>query len=147
MGIAAEHALEKFCAEHTADELEELFEANGIPCQRAYTPADIEKDPQYEARENIVEWEDQVFGPMKGIGITNRFTKNPSDIVAAAPLFGEHNREVFASWGVSDEEIDDMYAKGEIATWTAADTARNKRLKEWGYFWDPERQCERIGLK
>ena len=40
-----------------------------------------------------------------------------------------------------------MYAKGEIATWTAADTARNKRLKEWGYFWDPERQCERIGLK
>ena len=147
VGIAAEHALEKFCAEHTADELEELFEANGIPCQRAYTPADIEKDPQYEARENIVEWEDQVFGPMKGIGITNRFTKNPSDIVAAAPLFGEHNREVFASWGVSDEEIDDMYAKGEIATWTAADTARNKRLKEWGYFWDPERQCERIGLK
>ena len=33
-----------------------------------------------------------------------------------------------------------------MVTWTAADTARNKKLKEWGFFWDPDRQCERLGL-
>jgi hypothetical protein len=49
-------------------------------------------------------------------------------------------------WGLSEEEIDDMYAKGEAAQWSAADTARNKMLKEWGYFWDPDRQCARIGM-
>ena len=146
-GQVEERLIEEFCAARTADELEKIFTEANIPCQRAYTPADIEKDPQYEARENIVEWDDQVFGPMKGIGITNRFKKNPSDIVASAPLFGEHNREVLKLWGVSDEEIDDMYAKGELETWTAADTARNKMLKEWGFFWDPDRQAKRIGLE
>ena len=145
-GAKAEKLLEEFCLARTAKELEEIFEAAGIPCQRAYTPQDIYEDPQFEARENIVEWEDQVFGPMKGIGITNIFKKHPSDIVCAAPLFGEHNREVFAMWGLSEEEIDDMYAKGEAAQWSAADTARNKMLKEWGYFWDPDRQCARIGM-
>ena len=79
--------------------------------------------------------------------VINKFKKHPSDIVCAAPLFGEHNREVFKIWGLSDAEIDDMYAKGEAAQWSAADTARNKMLKEWGYFWDPERQAKRIGLE
>ena len=146
-GQVEEKLIEQFCAERTCDELEKIFTEAGIPCQRAYTPADIEKDPQYEARENIVEWDDQVFGPMKGIGLTNIFKRNPSDIVASAPLFGEHNREVLSAWGFSDADIDDMYAKGELESWTAADTARNKMLKEWGFFWDPERQAKRIGLE
>ena len=55
-GKKADELCAKFCAEHTCDEIEEIFNKAGIPCQRAYGPADIEKDPQYEARENIVEW-------------------------------------------------------------------------------------------
>lgn len=145
-GVVEEQLIEKFCAERTAAELEKIFEEAGIPCQRAYGPEDIINDPQFEARENIAEWDDQVFGPMKGIGVINKFKKNPSDIVCSAPLFGEHNREVFSYFGLSDEEIDEMYAKGEAAQWSAADTARNKMLKEWGFFWDPDRQCARIGL-
>ncbi len=137
----------KFCAEHTCEELEEIFNKAGIPNQRAYEPADIEKDPQYAARENLVEWEDQIFGKMKGIGITNRFKNNPSQIVASAPCFGEHNREVLESFGYSEEEIDELYKKGEITTWTPADTARNRHLPDWGFFWDTERQCERIGME
>ena len=146
-GARADALLEKFCAERTAAELEKIFEEASIPCQKVFGPEDILNDPQFEARENIAEWEDQVYGPMKGIGVINKFKKHPSDIVCAAPLFGEHNREVFKIWGLSDAEIDDMYAKGEAAQWSAADTARNKMLKEWGYFWDPERQAKRIGLE
>ena len=54
--------------------------------------------------------------------------------------------DLLRNMGLSEEEIDDMYAKGEAAQWSAADTARNKMLKEWGYFWDPDRQCARIGM-
>ncbi|MDY4104227.1 MAG: CoA transferase [Oscillospiraceae bacterium] len=147
VGAAAEKALEKYCAEHTAAELEEVFNAHGIPCQKAYGPADILADPQFEARENIVEWEDQVYGPMKGIGVTNIFKKNPSKIVASAPCLGEHNKEILGAWGFSDAEIDEMYQRGELATWTPAETAKIKLLKEWGFFWDPERQCKRLGLE
>lgn len=146
-GQKADALCAEFCAQHTCDELEEIFNAAGIPCQRAYGPEDILKDPQYEARENLVEWEDQVFGKMKGMGIVNRFKKNPSQVVAAAPCFGEHNRDVLASFGYTEEEIDSLYKKGELATWTPADTARIKNYATWGYFWDPERQCKRIGLE
>ena len=37
--------------------------------------------------------------------------------------------------------------KGEIVTWTPADTARIRHLPDWGFFWDTERQCERIGME
>ena len=146
-GKQADELCAKFCAERTCDELEEIFNKAAIPCQRAYGPADIEKDPQYEARENIVEWEDQCFGKMKGIGLTNIFKKHPSQIVAAAPCFGEHNREVLESFGYTKEEIDAMYDKGDLVTWTPADTARIKNFVEWNFFWDPENQAKRIGLE
>jgi crotonobetainyl-CoA:carnitine CoA-transferase CaiB-like acyl-CoA transferase len=147
MGQKADQALTDFCAQHTCAELEEIFNKVGIPNQRAYEPGDIENDPQYAERENLVEWEDQIFGEMKGIGITNRFKNNPSQIVASAPCFGEHNREVLQEFGYTDKEIDDLYKKGEIVTWTPADTARIRHLPDWGFFWDTERQCERIGME
>ena len=83
----------------------------------------------------------------EGIGVTNIFKKNPSQIVASAPCFGEHNREVLQEFGYTDKEIDDLYKKGEIVTWTPADTARIKNFVEWHFFWDPERQAKRIGLE
>ena len=83
---------------------------------------------------------------MNGIGVTNIFKKNPSQIYAAAPCFGEHNREVLTEFGYSEEEIEDMYKKGEMATWTPKDTAINKNYVEWRFFWDPERQAKRIGM-
>jgi L-carnitine CoA-transferase/bile acid-CoA hydrolase len=146
IGIKINGILADFCLKYDLDELEAIFNENAIPCQKVYGPEQMLKDPQYEARENIVEWEDAVYGPMKGIGITNRFQKNPSEIFSSAPTMGEHNREILTAWGFSEEEIDTMYARGEMVTWTAADTARNKKLKEWGFFWDPDRQCERLGL-
>lgn len=145
-GQRADALLAKFCKERTCDELEEIFTKANIPVQRSYGPADIEKDPQYEARENLVEWEDQCFGVMKGIGVTNVFKKNPSQIICAAPCFGEHNRDVLTEFGYSEEEIDAMYKKGELATWTPKDTAINKNYIEWHFFWDPERQAKRIGM-
>ncbi len=146
-GKKAEALCEKFCAERTCDELEEIFNAAGIPCQRAYGPEDILNDPQFEARGNLVEWEDQCYGKMKGMGPVNLFKKNPSQVVAAAPCFGEHNRDVLTEFGYTEEEIDKLYAKGELATWTAKDTAINKNYAAWGYFWDPENQCKRLGIE
>lgn len=146
-GKRAEKLCEEFCAARTCDELEQIFNSAGIPCQRAYGPEDILNDPQFEARGNLVEWEDQCYGTMKGMGPVNLFKKNPSQIVAAAPCFGEHNRDVLTEFGYTEEEIDKLYAKGEIATWTPKDTAINKNYATWGYFWDPERQCERLGIE
>ena len=145
MGQKADQALTDFCAQHTCAELEEIFNKAGIPNQRAYEPGDIENDPQYAERENLVEWEDQIFGEMKGIGITNKFKKNPAQIVASAPTFGEHSREVLSFLGYTDEQIDDMYAKGVTATMDPRETAQLWHLKDWQFFWRDD-QAEKLDL-
>ena len=58
-----------------------------------------------------------------------------------------YKNDFYWTWDKTDEEIDALYKKGELATWTPADTARIRHLPDWGFFWDTERQCERIGME
>ena len=58
-----------------------------------------------------------------------------------------YKTDFYWTWDKTDEEIDALYKKGELATWTPADTARIKNFVEWHFFWDPERQAKRIGLE
>ena len=144
-GQRIEAAITKFCAERTVDEVEAIMNKAGIPNQKAFGPADIEKSAQYAARNDIATWTDSVYGEMKGIGITNKFKKNPAQIVASAPTFGEHSREVLSFLGYTDEQIDDMYAKGVTATMDPRETAIQWHLKDWQFFWRDD-QAEKLDL-
>ena len=144
-GQRIEAAITKFCAERTVDEVEAIMNQAGIPNQKAFGPADIEKSAQYAARNDIATWTDSIYGEMKGIGITNKFKKNPAQIVASAPTFGEHSREVLSFLGYTDEQIDDMYAKGITATMDPRETALLWHLKDWQFFWRDD-QAEKLDL-
>ena len=52
-GQRIEAAITKFCAERTVDEVEAIMNKAGIPNQKAFGPADIEKSAQYAARHDI----------------------------------------------------------------------------------------------
>ena len=144
-GQRIEAAITKFCAERTVDEVEAIMNKAGIPNQKAFGPADIEKSAQYAARHDIATWTDSVYGEMKGIGITNKFKKNPAQIVASAPTFGEHSREVLEFLGYTEAQIDDMYAKGVTATMDPRETAIQWHLKDWQFFWR-DGQAEKLDL-
>ena len=144
-GQRIEAAITKFCAERTVDEVEAIMNKAGIPNQKAFGPADIEKSAQYAARHDIATWTDSVYGEMKGIGITNKFKKNPAQIVASAPTFGEHSREVLEFLGYTEAQIDDMYAKGVTATMDPRETAIQWHLKDWQFFWRDD-QAEKLDL-
>ena len=144
-GQRIEAAITKFCAERTVDEVEAIMNKAGIPNQKAFGPADIEKSAQYAARNDIATWTDSVYGEMKGIGITNKFKKNPAQIVASAPTFGEHSREVLEFLGYTEAQIDDMYAKGVTATMDPRETAIQWHLKDWQFFWRDD-QAEKLDL-
>ena len=144
-GQRIEAAITKFCAERTVDEVEAIMNKAGIPNQKAFGPADIEKSAQYAARDDIATWTDSIYGEMKGIGITNKFKKNPAQIVASAPTFGEHSREVLSFLGYTDEQIDDKYAKGITATMDPRETAQLWHLKDWQFFWRDD-QAEKLDL-
>ena len=138
VGQRIEAAIKKYCSERTVDEVEAELTAAGVPNQKAYGPADILKDPQYAAREDIITWTDGVYGEMKGIGLINNIKKNPAKIVAPAPTLGEHNIEIFKALGFDDAFIDEMYEEGTFAGMDAKETAERWRLKEWGFFWRPD---------
>ena len=144
-GIRIENAISSYCAARSVDEVEAELNALGIPNQKAFAPYDIEANEHYAAREDIITWKDSLYGDVKGIGIMNKFTRNPAKVVASAPLFGEHNREILAELGYSDAEIDDMYAKGETAHLDARETAIRWNLAPWGFFWR-EDQAKNLGL-
>ncbi len=118
----------------TVDEVEAIMNKAGIPNQTAFVPADIDKSAQYAARHDIATWTDSVYGEMKGIGITNKFKKNPAQIVASAPTFGEHSREVLEFLGYTEAQIDDMYAKGVTATIDPRETAIQLHLMDRQFF-------------
>ena len=72
---------------------------------------------------------------MKGIGLINKFKKNPCKIVAPAPTLGEHNVEIFKALGFDDAFIDEMYEEGNFGGMDPKETAERWRLKDWGFFW------------
>ena len=43
--------------------------------------------------------------------------------------------------------IDHLNTLGVFVTWPPAHPARIRHLPDWGFFWDTERQCERIGME
>ena len=145
LGQRIEKAISDFCADKTVSEVEALLNERGIPNQRAYGPGDILKDPHYKAREDIVTWTDSVLGEVTGIGIMNKFKRNPAKIVASAPTFGEHNVEVLRALGIPEETIDAMYEAGEFDGMDARETAIRWRMKEWGFFWN-EKQSTMLDL-
>ena len=62
-GIVAEWA-----AQHDASEIDRILNEAGVVCGPIYTMAEIFEDPQYKAREMLVEHVDPEFGPYIGPG-------------------------------------------------------------------------------
>lgn len=78
----------------TKDELQQLLDECGVPMSPIYSIKDIFEDPQYKARENIVEVDHPRLGKIKIPGVVPKFSKTPGSIRQIAPDLGEHNEEI-----------------------------------------------------
>jgi crotonobetainyl-CoA:carnitine CoA-transferase CaiB-like acyl-CoA transferase len=76
--------------------------------------AQMHADPQALAREMIVETPHPTAGNIKSIGLPIKFSDTPGGVRRAAPVFGQHTREVLREYGFSDQEIEQMAAQGVI---------------------------------
>ena len=90
------------------------FEALGIPVGPVNRIGDMLADPQVAAREMVVEVEHSRAGRMKTLGTPVKFSQTPAHVGRAAPLLGEHTREVLASLGYAGAEIDRLEAEGAV---------------------------------
>ena len=62
----------------------------------------------------VVDVEHPQAGPTKALGCPIHFSATPAQITRAAPLLGEHTREVLGECGYSSAEIDTLVAEGVV---------------------------------
>jgi succinyl-CoA---D-citramalate CoA-transferase len=110
-GIVADWA-----SQHEAHEIDARLNDAGVVCGPIYTTADIFEDPQFAAREMLVEHEDPEFGRYVGPGIVPKFSETPGAVRWSATWEeGSHNEEVYCGLlGLSDTELHALREDGVV---------------------------------
>ena len=94
------------------DELIQALEAQGVPCGRINSIAEVAGDPQALARDMIVELEHPRAGRTRALGLPVKLSRTPGKVSRPAPLLGQHTREVLEEFGFSRAEIDALVQSG-----------------------------------
>ena len=97
-------AIESWTSVRSIDEVIQVLEAAGVPVGRIYTVADIANDPQYLARDMIVQTHDAHGRALKVPGIVPKLGDTPGRMRTPAPLLGEHTDTVLRSSGWPAQE-------------------------------------------
>ena len=100
----------------SASEIDRVLNEAGVVCGPIYTIADIFEDPQYRAREMLVEHEDPDFGTYTGPGIIPKFSETPGAVRWSATWEeGSHNEDVYGGLlGLSGEELSELRSEGVL---------------------------------
>jgi crotonobetainyl-CoA:carnitine CoA-transferase CaiB-like acyl-CoA transferase len=101
-------------AERSAADWLQRFAAVGVPAGPVLDVKQMHDDPQTKAREMLVEVEHRKAGRVKTIGLPVKFSATPGKIARAAPLFGEHSRDILAEHGYSKGEIERLAAERAV---------------------------------
>jgi crotonobetainyl-CoA:carnitine CoA-transferase CaiB-like acyl-CoA transferase len=99
----------RFRERGTADWLAR-FAKVGVPAGPVLDIKQMHRDPQTAAREMLVEVTHPRAGQVKTIGLPVKFSATPGKVASAAPLLGEHSRDILAEHGYAAAEIDALAA-------------------------------------
>jgi formyl-CoA transferase len=92
-------------------ELLALLETNGVPCGRIFRAPDMLEDPQFVARQSIIEVDHPVFGKVKMQNAFPRLSETPGSVRWPGPALGAHTREVLEGLGVDPGRLADLVAR------------------------------------
>ncbi|HXJ78050.1 MAG TPA: CoA transferase [Candidatus Methylomirabilis sp.] len=106
--------VERWCAEHTVDEICTALGAEGIPAGPVRTIPEVAKDPHLWEREMLVKMDDAIAGEMYVPGVTIKLSKTPGR-VGPVPTPGQHTDEVLSSvLGYDAATIDALRHEGAV---------------------------------
>lgn len=92
-------AIEAWTSQRPIEEVIAVLDKAGVPVGRIYTVADIAADPQYRARDMIIDTQDAAGRPLKVPGIVPKLSATPGSLRSPAPLLGQHNDDVLGRAG------------------------------------------------
>jgi len=111
--------LAKRVMEMTRDEAVAFFVKVDIPVGPVYHMDEVIADPHLTARGMFVEVDHLKAGKVKVPNFPLKFSQTPGRILSAAPLLGQHNKEILTRvLGYSDERITELESAGVIASQT-----------------------------
>lgn len=97
-----------------AEEIQRQCDESGVPVSVAYNAADIFQDPQYAARDMLVEVEHPTFGSITVPGVVPKFSKMKGSVRGVGPTLGQHNAEVYRGLGLSEDDMKRLREEGVI---------------------------------
>jgi crotonobetainyl-CoA:carnitine CoA-transferase CaiB-like acyl-CoA transferase len=92
-------AIEAWTLQHPLADVLRVLDHASVPAGRIYSVADIVNDPQYLAREMVVEARTSDGAALKVPGIVPKLSATPGRIARPAPKLGEHTHEVVSAGG------------------------------------------------
>ena len=106
--------ISQFTSTRHVNDVIALLESVRVPAGRVYTAADIANDPQYQARDMLVETTAYDGEPLTQPGIVPKLSGTPGAIWQRAPTLGEHTQQVLEQAGFTAEQLADLQTKGVI---------------------------------
>jgi len=114
-----EEIVEKMVSEMTRDEAVDFFVKADVPVAPIYQVDEVIKDPHISARGMFLEVEHPKAGKVKVPNFPVKFSETPGEIVSAAPLLGQHNREILMGiLGYTEDKIAELEKTEVIFTET-----------------------------
>jgi formyl-CoA transferase len=99
----------------TADDLLAVLETNGVPAGRIFRAPEMLADPQFKARESIVDVPHETFKNLKMQNVVPKLSETQGQIRWPGPALGAHNTEIYAGLlGLDAAAIADLEARGII---------------------------------
>ena len=90
------------------------MEEIGVPAGPVLNVQEMHAHPQTIARNMVPHVEHPTAGRMQTIGLPVKFSLTPGGIQHAAPVFGQHTREVLAEYGFGRAEIEAFVTSGAV---------------------------------
>ncbi len=104
--------VKQWVADDTVAHILALLDGIDVPCAKVQRIDEVINDPQIQARGMIVEQEHPRHGTLRLPNLPFRFSDCDTTIHQVAPDLGQHNAEVAARLGYSDDEIAVLQADG-----------------------------------
>ena len=98
----------------TVDECTTALDAAEVPCSPVQNIDAVINDPQIAARGMIVEQDHPVLGKVRLANVPFKFSDCDVTPRMVAPLMGQHNREIAATLGFSNADIEAMVKDGVL---------------------------------
>lgn len=100
--------------QHPRDEALRLLEAAQVAAAPVHDIAEVFADPQFQARESLVELNDPTIGAIRMVNVAPRLSETPGQVRATGPALGAHNAQVYGALGLSAEEIEALRSEGVL---------------------------------